>query len=248
MKKLVSMLIGIAFTLSLSAKEIGKVALAIGKVQIKTPGGTWQKAKPGMVVTDKTQINTGFKSKAVVKLNTGSRLLIKPSTVMSFAKFVKGSFGTATDVNLRLGGVTAMVSKIRGKQKNFFRVRTPTAVAGVRGTIQDVSFTPDRGTQVQLLESSAQVINQFGIQTEVPQGGTAQAPPSGEMVFPDQMAEQSSNVFLTDPSMGEGERDFMMDAFDPMFGGSPNDFFFLQDAALEQFFIFDIETVDFEKL
>ena len=237
---------------TVGAKQIGRITFIKGKVEIKDGGGSWKKASLGMPVSDKTAINTGFKSKTVVSLSTGSRLKIKPSTMIKFSNFAKGSFGTATDVDLRLGGVSAIVSKIKkGGERNHFRIRTPTAVAGVRGTEEDIETSPDTGTDITLTESSADFVGKDGTKTRVNQGDSARVERRGSMLPPDQMADRHSRVMFFDPTMSSDEMNAVVDFFDPRFGGSPQDLEFLNDVIENEFRELGhggAEAVDFEKL
>lgn len=160
MKRLVFLIILIFGAGTLSAENIGTVSFTAGKVQIKQ-GSEWINAKAGMKFSQTSEIQTGLKSLAILNFNNGNRLKIQAGTMISMASYTEGSYGNATNVNLKMGKITAIVSKPE-EGKNHFRVRTPTVVAGVRGTIEEISYTPEGGTQIFLVESSAEVFSQYG--------------------------------------------------------------------------------------
>lgn len=190
---------------SLLARPVGKISFLIGNVQIKNGGSSWQSVRIGTRVTDKSKIQTGFNGKAVVTMNNGSRITVGKATLIGMEKYATGKYGSQTNVNLRIGSITASVSK-RNKGRNYFRVRTPTAVAGVRGTVEHISYLPDRGTEVTLIESAADVINRQGAVAKVPQGTSASAKKGAPMKRPLEKAKMQRRVKLMHPGMNREER------------------------------------------
>ena len=232
---------------SLSAKTIGRIALKIGKVEYREGKGKWKKARIGMKVTTKMSINTGFKSKAIIKMNTGTRLTLKPSTMIKFSNFVRGKFGTATDLNMRTGRIRSVVAKLKKGKRNHFRVRTPTAVAGVRGTIGDFGES-NMGFQADLSQDSAEMF-QGGQRSQIQQGdtGAAQGGPEQRLQRPDDVRGQELGIIFFDPTLSPEQVDAMFESFEPTFG-PPGDFDFLQDLLIDQFGSFGPEIVEFELL
>jgi len=178
---------------AIESKTIGRFYLVIGKVQVNNGNG-WKRARRGMLVTDTSKVQTSVRSTAMIAFANGSRVKVRHTTFISMAGFASGKYGTATNVNLKMGGITAYISKAKGGKRNRFRVRTPTAVAGVRGTIEEVTYSPDFGTQVNLLESTAEVINAVGKRVVVPQGATAETTRNGKMVKPYQAMTRKTRV------------------------------------------------------
>ena len=237
----------------IAAKQIGKLSLVIGKVDVRTSGGSWNRATSGMSISDNTEIQTSLKGKAVVQMTTGSSVSINPGSLMSFDKFATGSYGTATDVSLKMGRITAVVAR-HPDARNHFRVKTPTAVAGVRGTTEEIGYSPDLGTEVILHESSADIIGANGQRSFVPQGGSASATEQ-QMLPPGEMANREESVVLGNNSMSSDEMDFFFDSSDTLFSGNANDFNefwgFFDELDEDQFYddLFNnFERVEFERL
>lgn len=176
---------------------------------MKNGNGPWTNVWIGSVVSDQSKIQTGFNGKAVITMNNGSRLTIGKATLIGMEKYGTGKYGSQTNVNLRIGSITANIAK-RNQGRNYFRVRTPTAVAGVRGTIEHISYLPDRGTEVTLIESAADVINRQGVTAKVPQGTSAQSKKGSPLTRPLEKAKMDRKVKLIHNGMNQEERKGVM--------------------------------------
>jgi len=221
--KILTIVLAVVSGSSVYSEDIGKFALVIGSVQVKSESGSWSNAHVGLAITEKMQINTGMKASAVVALNNGTRLKIEQATMLSMDAYKEGNFGSAADVNLKQGRVTAFVNKIQGDQANLMRIRTPTMVAGVRGTIQEVSHDPERGSEVFLHESQAEVIGRSGHINQVPEKGELSDDGRGDVATPEDNKNKSESVAVTDQSMSKEERDVITLKEDPMFSTNAAD-------------------------
>ncbi|MCS6985256.1 MAG: FecR domain-containing protein [Leptospiraceae bacterium] len=236
----------------LMAKPVGVFTAVVGKVEVREEGGRWVEARPGMKVVEKAEIQTGLKAKATIQLIHGSQVTIFPGSVVSIDRLVSGSYGTATDVNLSLGKITAVIARRdRLEEKNYFRVRTPTAVAGVRGSIQEVAYSPDSGTHVRMLEHTSEVMSRNGQKSLVPEGGAAQL--SGDtMRTANQLAHESDLVVFQNAGMSEAESEFLTYTTDLTYSSAASDFtalFGLWDEILDQLLAeFGFVRITFEKL
>ena len=103
-----------------------------GKVEIKEPGGQWQRAASGGNISRNTYISTGFNSKAVLEIGE-STLEVKALTRMQLEQIVENNDSIDTDLFLEVGKVEANVQSTEGLRNNF-KLRSPVATAAVRGT------------------------------------------------------------------------------------------------------------------
>ena len=104
-----------------------------GKVEIQESGASeWKTAVQGQKIEPGTIISTGFNSNAVLNLGS-SEIFIKPLTRISINELMETGSVVKTDLNLKLGKVTADVKTTEGL-KNDFTLRTPVSTAAVRGT------------------------------------------------------------------------------------------------------------------
>ena len=81
-----------------------------------------------MSVSERTQIKTGKKSMVIIAMADGSKVKMRSNSAITLNSLSSNGI----EVGLQAGGVFSKVIKQQGA--NRFRVRTPTAVAGVRGT------------------------------------------------------------------------------------------------------------------
>ncbi|MDR1238677.1 MAG: FecR domain-containing protein [Treponema sp.] len=104
-----------------------------GTVEVKEPGSSvWTAATLGQGLTQDSQISTGFKSSALIKLGDAT-ILAKPLTRLSLAEIQTLAETERVDVQLRAGRVRAEVNPPAGRTVSF-NLRGPTATASVRGT------------------------------------------------------------------------------------------------------------------
>ncbi|HOX27592.1 MAG TPA: FecR family protein [bacterium] len=127
----------------------GFLASVEGDVQVQMPGKGWQAGKPGMTLPSGTAIKTGAKSGAVVKWSSGNTVKIT-----SFTNFIIKAIDidprtkeVKSNLDLSVGKVKFKAEKLTNPNSEF-KVTTPTAIAGVRGTTGDIENTPDNTTDV----------------------------------------------------------------------------------------------------
>lgn len=134
MKKSLGILIlCIAGISSLAAAALtATITEVAGKVEYKLPGKDWVAAKTGTVLPAGSLISTGFKSTAILKMESAT-LTVKPVTRLSLEELVKSEGTTKTQMFLMAGRVKAEVTPRKGEQAEF-KVKSPTATASVRGT------------------------------------------------------------------------------------------------------------------
>ena len=99
-----------------------------GKVAVQAKGsGSWQQATNKMTVKDGDTVKTSSGASAIVKFKDGSMIKIGP---MSATKI--SATGTGKSVDMESGKTWSRVRKL--DKESDFKIKTPTAVAGVRGT------------------------------------------------------------------------------------------------------------------
>jgi hypothetical protein len=122
-----------------------------GTVEIKAPGGTeWVPATAGQRIEKRTVISTGFRSTALIGVGS-SVLTVRPLTRLSLEEILERAGNEQVGVYLQTGRIRADVKPPSGGTVDF-RVRSPMAVASVRGT----SFEFD-GDRLQVDEGTVHV-------------------------------------------------------------------------------------------
>ncbi|AFM13232.1 FecR family protein [Turneriella parva] len=238
---------GLIATDSLAAKVVAKFESITGAVQYREKGGKWQNAKIGSPLNDNTELQTGPTGKASLIFPNGTKVVLKPGTLASLDQYTTGSYGTQTNMSLRVGRMNADIAKVNDANvRNHFRVRTPTVVAGVRGSNADVSN--GTSTNIRMNEHSMDVRNVAGQQIRVPEGGGSQIT-GNKMLRADQLESRENTVTMTSQESSSGaEAEMAFFAGDNLFSSNPSDFTDFMDFLEFLDFLNAIDSVTFEKL
>lgn len=128
-----------------------------GDVEVRSGGGGWQAARTGMQLSQGDELATGFDSTVTLKFEDNSVVSVKPLTQFTIDRFLKDSEAVHTDIALKIGEIKAQVVQDAPLASDFV-VITPSIVASVRGTEEDV-VTSDKGTEVRYLSGKGQIEN-----------------------------------------------------------------------------------------
>ena len=136
------------------ASQARVVALAGNPQRIN---GDETRLKVGSIVTEGTQISTGADGFVTLALEDGSRISIPSNSriVLSTLRKTKYTASPRTAISLAEGKVESRVAKL-SDNKGRFEVRSPLALAGVRGTHFRVGILAD-GTANEVLEGAVAV-------------------------------------------------------------------------------------------
>lgn len=234
---------------ALNAKVAAKFESLSGLVQYREKNGKWQNAKIGSPLTANTELQTGPNGKATLLFPNGTKVTLNSGTLASLDQYTAGAYGTQTNMSLRVGRMNADIAKVNdANARNHFRVRTPTVVAGVRGSNADI--TNGSSTTIRMNEHSMEMRDGNGQQSTVPQGGQSQIS-KNETITSDKMQSKENTVVITGgEGATAGEAEMSMTAGDFTFSGNLSD---IQDL----FDLFDLfeayqfgfgNQVTFEKL
>lgn len=123
-------------------KGTAKVTAVHGSVEYSMDGATWTPLKRGEGVHEGAIVRTTSTSAADLDMGrNGSLLRVMPDSTIAFSALTYEQTGIETIINtsidLRAGRVVGHVQKLSAASK--YEVRTPKAVAAVRGTKYDMS-------------------------------------------------------------------------------------------------------------
>ncbi len=113
----------------------------------------------GANLVEGEHVQTGDNGFATLEMADGSHLVIPPGTVLDLATLRQTALTGSTDriVNLQHGEVNTEVTHAT-KKDDRFQIRSPSVVAGVRGTSFRVNYDGDKGsTAVEVLEGAVGV-------------------------------------------------------------------------------------------
>ncbi|MFQ6675050.1 MAG: FecR domain-containing protein [Fidelibacterota bacterium] len=123
-------------TISLSppAREFGKITLPLGVVQVRPAGDDeWQRAKVRHPVFVQDGVQTQAKSRAEITLTGGGKVRIGENAELILSEANVAPLKKDFSANLKKGQIWVSAKAAFGEKKNV-AIRTPTAVAAIRGT------------------------------------------------------------------------------------------------------------------
>ncbi len=129
------MVVAAALAVPAMAADIGQIKVAKGKVEIQR-GAARLAAAVGTGVQANDILHTGADGSAGVTFTDNTLLSVGPNTIFAVEKY---SFDSTTHAgefqgNLRQGRLAAVSGKMVKQSPETMRIRTPSAVMGVRGT------------------------------------------------------------------------------------------------------------------
>lgn len=117
-----------------SIKGVGNISDLSGSVLYRERAYiSYQIAKKGTVIDKGYWIKTGADGWAVLGLNDGSKLTLANNTELEITEFVIGKNKKDGLFSVTQGKLRASVVKLAGERVDY-KVKSPTAVAGVKGT------------------------------------------------------------------------------------------------------------------
>lgn len=187
MRKALTVVAALAILFSAAAARAESVSAKLSKiegdVQIqKKEGGKWSDAQEGGKLSAGASVKTGKDGKCLVTWGLGHVVRVHPLSSFKVDSLKDDGGKSDSNLNLANGRVTAQVGKLTPGSK--FNVKTPSAVAGVRGTAFDLN-QPEGGEElkVSVLEGSLsleaggmEVVIETGFESVVMMGEAPGAP------------------------------------------------------------------------
>jgi hypothetical protein len=126
------------WTASAWAAGVGEVTRLVGEADVTRGSAPAQILRVGDAVQAKDVLRTKKDSLLEVSMTDGSRLTLGESSRLEVANYAAGDQPDAL-LDLTRGRLRSFVTDVFSSRSESFRVRTPTAVAGVQGTDFEVS-------------------------------------------------------------------------------------------------------------
>jgi len=118
-----------------STLQVGDVLFSRGVVTAGPKGGDVRFLGKGEALYEGDVITTGARSFAVIHMIDGGKITIRPETVFAVEEYTFDKGRDSAVLRLFKGGLRAVTGLIaKRNQKRGYRLHTPTAVVGVRGT------------------------------------------------------------------------------------------------------------------
>ena len=135
MRHALILMAALGFAGAASAADIGLIKVANGSVEIQR-GSAKVPAKVGTAVQTSDVVVTGADGSAGITFTDNSLVSVGPNSVFAIEKY---SFDSTTHAgqfegNLRQGRLAAVSGKMVKQSPESMKIRTPSAIMGVRGT------------------------------------------------------------------------------------------------------------------
>ncbi len=123
------------FKQELRGDEVGTVENVLGKSHLMLPSGEERVIQAGFRVHEKDQVKTTLRGHVKIRFDDGNEVHIKPNTQVVLQEYTIGK-DKKVILDLIKGKVRSKVKENYGEggESSYYRVKTKSAVAGVRGT------------------------------------------------------------------------------------------------------------------
>jgi len=128
-----------------------RVLFVTGQVSVSQDGQHWKRLRIGELLKNGMVVRTGQQGHCDIQIGKESVFRMKEESELKLAELFKSkeTGNTRTGLELVIGKVLVKPKEL--KDGESFQVRTPTAVAGVRGTRFSVESTPGKDTKIGVL-------------------------------------------------------------------------------------------------
>lgn len=141
MKKMSSLLAGLVLVASLAASTAamaqdssGMVVASRGEVIAMSNGGS-RELKQGDFVYVNDEIMTTNRSFVVLQFQDGAKVTVRPDSTLIIEQYLyNGNAEDSAELNLVSGGLRVITGAMAKSNPENYKVRTPVALMGVRGT------------------------------------------------------------------------------------------------------------------
>ena len=164
----------------------GVITLLEGQAQVKKAGETeWSSARPNMILSENDQVRVLAKSRAELILDNQTVMRLSENTQLAIQELEEeaATQKETARVQLSLGKLWTRTAKLFNPLSRY-DVTTPTAIAGVTGTVYQVRVADDRSTSIQVFQGAVNVYNPFPPARRSPPGQRTQLDPPQEVQGP----------------------------------------------------------------
>ncbi|WP_353683669.1 FecR domain-containing protein [Thermodesulfovibrio sp. 3907-1M] len=134
MKAVIFVILSIFYLSAVAYGAVGEIEKIEGNVFYREHSGIpYKKATAGLLLNSGYWIKTESKSWTNIKLIDGSRFILSDNTELEISDYLFDRGRKSGVFYVTQGKIRATVLKLTGQTTNF-RVKTPTAVAGIKGT------------------------------------------------------------------------------------------------------------------
>ena len=140
----------------------GTVEFVSGQASIRSAAGQTRAAERGVALRAGDTIET-TSGRLQMRMVDGAYISLQPQTLLRLDEYVAGGSGATEErgfLGLLRGGLRSVTGTIGRANRASYRLTTPTATVGIRGT--EFAVTADNGTRVSVTEGLVALCNDGG--------------------------------------------------------------------------------------
>lgn len=188
-----------------ATQPVGEVTYSRGAGFAQFPGAAPRTLGAGLPLHLGDRLTTSEGASAVLKLNDGTRMTLRPQTEVVLEQFKFQPDATDNNMLLQLlrGGLRALTGLVNKNNDNAARIKTPVATIGIRGTDFDARLCADDCSKSSLavggqtrpanLKASAKAVAVQGHITVEGFNGERRRVVHGSSVYPGDLVETGSD-------------------------------------------------------
>lgn len=155
-------LLGFLFACELFAAN-GTFIIVKNEINIQKKGGAKEVAKVGSTISAGDTVISGADSRAKIAMQDRNIITVLPNTKLVIEEYKSTDKDKNVKLSLLEGKVRNDVKEKYDNDKNKFQIRTPTAVAGVRGTKFITSYAIDTKTTEVITLKGEVVVTKYSV-------------------------------------------------------------------------------------
>ena len=144
----------------------GRVTAVLGIVDAVSADGEMRRLQRGDPVFEGDTLRSGPRGRAQVRFSDRGVLSVRPDSELALDSYrddAASSAASTQQVSLRRGGFRAQTGRIAERNRAGYRVQTPVAVIGIRGTVFDAHQEPGGALLVGATQGGVEVESSTGV-------------------------------------------------------------------------------------
>lgn len=165
MRPLAALIVGVLVFpgIAMAASPAGQVLVASGKVKAVSADGKTRDLNRRAPIYAGDKLVTATRANAQVKFTDGAIVSLKPSTELRVDEYAYEEGGLQKAfMSLVRGGFRTVTGAIGKTSRADYRVSTPVATIGIRGTLYDADFDPESGLDMAVWEGGIEACSESG--------------------------------------------------------------------------------------
>lgn len=194
----------------------GRVTVVLGTVEAEDADGERRRLQRGDSVYQGDTLHAGPRGRAQIRFTDRGMLSLRPDTALSIDSYASDDADPAAnrqEMSLQRGGFRAQTGRIASANRQGYRVQTPMAAIGIRGTVFDAHQHDGGALLVGSTEGGVEVETTAGVVGRIGAGENfnyLRVNPDGSIDFLLETPEE----FTLSPELDEGDEEEALDVGD----------------------------------